>query len=180
MSYLVGDLIKEIEAGEPVTSFPKWFKGPPKLEKEKEAIELDEKEAKAPQDNQTTKPQGDPQEDWVKKKWARYHEPNKTGEVKPNFNKMTFPQFEEYMKDAQEQGKHKVAAASRHMGIRDQLVQEQQKDLLKTKAVLEGSRKSKAIAPGAELHTVSANAELHPRKKLRVEAYITKGKYLRK
>lgn len=110
MPYLVGDLIKEITAGGPVPSFPKSFKGPPKLENEQEASALDKK-SKPAQESQTTKLQEGPQEDCVKKKWERYYELNEKGELKPNFNKMTFLQFEQYMEDTQTQGRHKVCAA---------------------------------------------------------------------
>ncbi|KAF2632572.1 hypothetical protein BU25DRAFT_453782 [Macroventuria anomochaeta] len=151
MPYLVGDLIKEIEAAQ-------------------------ENRGRKPQE----RPQKRPQEDWVKKKWARYYELNKMGQVKPNFDKMTFPQFEEYMKDAQGQSKHRVAAASRHMGIRGQPVDVEQKELMKTKTAPEGSRKRKLVAPAAELQTVGAGTEARPRKKPRVKAHITKEEYLKK
>lgn len=197
MPYLVGDLIKEIVAGGPVPSFPKSFKGPPKLEKEKEALELDEKKLQAAHERKAAKVQGASGEDWVKKKWAWYYEPNKIGEMKPNFSKMNALQFEQYMKDAQAQGRHRIAAASRHMGVRKIPVpppdsqQEQEEKVMKTEAAeapetkappaaSEGSRKRKAVAPAAEPQTASANAQSRPRKKPRVKAHITKEEYLKK
>lgn len=51
MPYLVGDLIKEITAGGPIPSFPKSFKEPPKLEKEKDALAQDEKKLQAALDD---------------------------------------------------------------------------------------------------------------------------------
>ena len=82
MPYLVGDLIKEITAGGPVPSFPKSFKGPPKLEKEKDALALDEKKSQLAQENRAAKVQEEPTQ------------------------------------DTHVQGRHKAAAASKHMGIR--------------------------------------------------------------
>jgi hypothetical protein len=197
MPYLVGDLIKEINAGGPVSSFPRSFRGPPKLEKEKEALALDEKKSKAAQESRATKVQEELEEDWVKKKWAWSCEPKKVGEMQPNFSKMNAPQFEQYMKDAQVQEKHKVAAASRHMSVRQQpvvqprLQQEQGENVVKTEAAEAteaaetkvppaASRKRKAVAPAAEPQAVSANTQSHPRKKPRVKAHITKEEYLKK
>lgn len=186
MPYLVGDLIKEITAGGPVPSFPKSFKGPPKLENEQEAVALDNKRSKAAQESQTTKLQEEPQEDRVKKKWERYYELIEEGELKPNFNKMTFLQFEQYMKDTQTQGRHKVCAVSRHMGVREQPAVQpelQQKEAMKTKATSgapESSRKRKVVAPAAEPQTISTKAESRARKKPRVKAHITNEEYVRK
>lgn len=194
MPYLVGDLIKEINAGGPVSSLPRSFRGPPKLEKEKKALALDEKKSKAAQESRATKVQEELEEDWVKKKWAWSYEPKKIGEMQPNFSKMNAPQFEQYMKDAQVQEKHKVAAASRHMSVRQQpvvqprLQQEQGENVVKTEATEAAetkvppaaSRKRKAVAPAAESQSVSANTQSRPRKKPRMKAHITKEEYLKK
>ncbi|KAF3051684.1 hypothetical protein E8E11_010855 [Didymella keratinophila] len=206
MPYLVGDMTKETTAGGPVPSFPKSFKGPPKLEKEKDALALDEKKSQLAQENQAAKVQEEIAEDWVKEKWAWYYEPNNMGEMKPNFSKMNAPQFEQYMKDAQAQGRHRTTAASRHLGVRQQLVaqpdskqQQEEEKTVKTEAtqtvkievteaaqtkvppaVSEGPRKRKAFASAAEPQTVSANTQSRPRKKPRVRAHITKEKYLKK
>lgn len=181
MPYLVGDLIKEIESGGPIANFPQLFTGPPKLSKEKEEMELDAQKAKTAKDTAAAKAKEEPQEDWVKKKWARYYELNEMGYVKPNFDKMTYAQFEQYMIDAQEQGKHRLAAASTHLGLRYQPVARQQKTVPQSTAAPPGSnqRKRKVVAPVAEPQ-FAVDPESRPRKKPRVKAHVIKAEYLKK
>ncbi|KAF3040339.1 hypothetical protein E8E12_008850 [Didymella heteroderae] len=189
MPYLVGDLIKELATDGPVTSFTKSFNRLPKLDKEREALALDEKKSKAAQKNQATKAQRGPEEDWVKKKWLWYYETNTIGEMKLNFSKMSASRFEQYTKDAQAQGRHSVGATSRHLGAREMPAvqshskQDQEEKVVKTKvtmAALEQSRKRKAVAPTAESKFVCANDKSHARKKPLVKAHLTQEEYLKK
>ncbi|KAH6620018.1 hypothetical protein C7974DRAFT_473853 [Boeremia exigua] len=144
MPYLIGNLLKDIEAGGPITSFAKSFNHPPRLEKEKEAIMIDKRKAKLAK----------PKEDWVKKKWARYYELNKMGHVKLNFDKMQYPQFAEYINDAQAQGRYRVAPS--YLGSRDEPAPVQYKNF-----------------PDTELAR-AANREPRLRKKPGMHAHITK------
>ncbi|KAJ8113622.1 hypothetical protein OPT61_g4285 [Boeremia exigua] len=177
MTYMVGEIIKEIQAGGPITKFPKSFDGPPKAEKEREALAQDKIRAKAAADNQAATLNQEPQVDWVKNKWARYYELNKMGHIKPNFDRMTFPQFEEYMEDALEQGRSNITAASTHLGLRDRPVQTQQKPPIKAAS---DQSQSKAVVSAAELQATVTCLESRPRKKPRVKAHITKEEYLKK
>ncbi len=175
MPYLVGNLIKEIEAGGPITSFPKSSKA----QKENKATPLDDNNAETATDDETTILDEEPQEDWVKKKWARYYEVNQMGYVKPNFNKMTFPQFQQYMEDALEQGRPNTTAAMTRLGFRNTPVQELRKrSLMITETSDQGQ--IQVVAPAAEPQTVAADTESRPRKKPRVKAHITKEQYLNK
>lgn len=182
MPYLVGDLIKEITTGGPVPSFPKSFKRPPKLEKEKEKETLDlyDKKLKADQESRVTKSQGEPEEDWVKKKWAWYYELNKMGEMKPNFSKMNVPQFKQYMKDAQAQGRYRVAAASGHIGFRQQPVAQPDSKQKHVEKVVKTEATESVKVKASESMEANAHTRSHPRKKPRVKAHITKEEYLKK
>lgn len=175
MTYLVGELLKEIAAGGPITSFPKSFKGPPMLEKEKEAMYLEERKMEAAK--QAMNSHEEPREDWVKKKWARYYVPNKVGEIKPNFNMMTYGQFEEYMADAQYQGRCRDAEASNRMSNQEPEVLAHAPTTT-TKVAHEPSQTRKGISSVAGLHTVTESTKDCPRKKPRVKAYINKDAYL--
>ncbi|KAF9698880.1 hypothetical protein EKO04_003023 [Ascochyta lentis] len=183
MTYMVGELIKEIEAGGPVPSFPKQFQGPPKLEKEREAVDLDIETSQAPRDTYQTEMQ-EPQEDWVRKKWAWYYEPNKDGIVKPQLGKMNIHQFEEYMKDVLAQSRDKAGAASRRLEVPERSAEEQQTHPVKPRAE-PGTEpaaplRRSLVTPAAGLETVGAEIKDAPRKKPRVKAYITKEQYLKK
>lgn len=183
MTYLVGNLIKEIEAGGPIPSFPTEFNGRPMLEKEREAVDLDSKKSKMLLDSQRTEAQ-QPQEDWVRRKWDWWYEPNKDGVFKPQFNKMNIAQFEEYMKDVLAHGKHRVSAASRHLGLRGELAEEERKLFLKPEIQSEiqpsGPLKLKLATPAVRRQTIGAEIEQCRRKKPRVRAYIAKEQYLKK
>lgn len=131
MAYLVGDLLKKIEAGAPITSFPRSFIGPSNLEKEKEADALHAIQARAAIDAREAKAKAkaarEQHDEWVKKKWARCFEPNVMGNVKPNFDKMTIGQFEQYVIEAQYRSVYRIAEATTRVDIRDGLLPQQQK-----------------------------------------------------
>ncbi|KAJ4992756.1 hypothetical protein SVAN01_01802 [Stagonosporopsis vannaccii] len=80
-----------------MTSFPNPLQGPPRLAKE-----FDAQKAKAANDSAKAEAKEKPQENWLKKKRARYYELNDMAHVKPEFDKMTYPRFQQNMIDAQE------------------------------------------------------------------------------
>lgn len=107
---MIGDLIKEIEAGGPVSSFPKAVRNPRMLEKGKGAVDQHLEESDEPKEKQATEPQND----WVKEKWALFYEPDKDGVLKPQLDKMNLVQFERYMRDVIAQGRYRPRP--RHLG----------------------------------------------------------------
>lgn len=175
MTYMVGDIIEEVEAGGPVSRFPKSFRGPPMHERDRKAIEQGEQRSKLLEDSQETEVQ-EPQEDWVRKKWDHYFNPNKDGVFKPQLTKMSNFKLRKFIKDMELQERNRANAV---------YWQEEDRDFpIKPEAKLEvkssGSLKRKLATSPAEVQGVGIDDQQRPRKKSLTKAAFSKEEYLKK